>query len=223
VRLIDLSHSIHTGMPIWPGDPPVRLTPAAATSEVGYNLLSLELGSQSGTHVDAPFHVDDRAPTLGELPLERFVGPAVVADLRHLDEHAAIKPDHLEALRGRLAPGVVLLLCTGWSRHWGSPRYADHPWLHPDAASVALAAGIRTVGIDAPSIDRSAGGAGTAPPALETHRILAAEHVVIAENLTRLETLLEPAMKAATITVWLLPLALANADGSPVRAVAQIA
>jgi kynurenine formamidase len=42
---------------------------------------------------------------------------------------------------------------------------------------------------------------------------------VIAENLTNLVALLEPSVGA--VLVWLMPLGLQDADGAPVRAVAQ--
>lgn len=210
MRLVDLTHPIHTGMPVWPGDPTVDLRPAATVADQGWNLLALHLGSQSGTHVDAPFHVDDTLPTLSELPLERFTGPALVADLRGHGDGAPIGPDALRATLRRARPGDVLLLCTGWSAYWGTERYADHPWLHPDAARAVLAAGIRTVGIDAPSVD-------TDPAALPTHHVLADAHAVIAENLRGLEDLLDRPSRRGH--VWLLPLALDRADGSPVRAV----
>lgn len=213
--LIDLSHPIATGMPVWPGDPVVLLSPAAQVATTGYNLLAVQLGSQTGTHVDAPYHVDNDLPRLHEMPLDRFVGPAVVADLREVPAGAPIEPIDLEPIRPRLAPGVVLLLCTGWSRYWGQPEYADHPWLGPSAAHLVLDAGVRTIGIDAPSVDAAGGST-----QLHTHRLLAARHAVIAENLTNLEALLRPSAGAAR--VWLLPLALHDADGAPVRAVAQV-
>jgi kynurenine formamidase len=216
--LIDLSHPIATGMPVWPGDPVVRLRPAAELATAGYNLLAVELGSQTGTHVDAPYHVADDLPRLHEIPLDRFVGPAVVADLREVPAAAPIEPINLEPIRPRLAPGVVLLLCTGWSRHWGRAEYAEHPWLGPSAARLVVDAGVRTVGIDAPSVDASSPPPPGADP-LPTHRLLAARHVVIAENLTNLEALLEPSVGA--VQVWLMPLGLQDADGAPVRAVAQ--
>jgi len=222
VRLIDLSHPIVTGMPVWPGDPPVVLSPATTIAGHGYNLLALQLGSQTGTHVDAPFHVDDGLPGLDALPLERFVGPAVVVDLRHLPDREPIQPEHLAPVRSRLRAGIVLLLCTGRSIHWGSARYAEHPWLRPDTATAILAAGVRTVGIDAPSVDRSTDVASDPLPALAAHQVLAGGHAVIAENLTRLETLLERVHAGSGAVVWLLPLAIAGADGSPVRAVAQL-
>lgn len=210
MHLLDLTHPVRTGMPVWPGDPPVRLRPAARVATHGYNLLELHLGSQSGTHVEAPYHVDDALPRLDELPLHRFAGEAVVADVRGLPERTPIGPEHLIPVRNRLAPGVVLLLCTGWSAYWGTTRYAAHPWLDPTAAELLVTAGVRTVGIDAPSIDA------TAAPALPAHHVLAAAHAVIAENLTGLADLL-----TTPATVWLLPLALEHAEGSPVRAVAQ--
>jgi kynurenine formamidase len=181
----------------------------------GYNLLALELGSQAGTHVDAPYHVDDHLPRLDDLPLEVFTGPAVVSDLRHLGPSAPIREGDLAGLE--LSAGTVLLLCTGWSRHWGQPAYAEHPWLHPDTAAAVLTAGVRTLGIDAPSIDPTDT---SSVPVLDAHRVLAGGHAVIAENLTNLESLLDcPGRR----TVWLLPLPLAGADGSPVRAMAQVA
>ena len=214
--LVDLTQPVHTGMPVWPGDPEVVLEPAASVAAQGYNLLALRLGSQTGTHVDAPYHVDDALPALGDLPLERFTGRGVVADLRGLPSGTAITPAHLAPVADRLGPGTVLLLATGWSAHWGSPAYAGHPWLHTDAARLVVGAGTLAVGVDAPSID---------PPGatgLPAHHVLARAGAVIVENLTNLDALLRPPATDGHIQVWLLPLALARADGSPIRAVAEI-
>jgi len=89
-RYVDLSVPIATGMPVYPGDPEVELSPAATVSADGCNVLGLRLGSHTGTHVDAPYHVDDRLPTLDELPFDRFVGPAVVVDARDAGPRAAL-------------------------------------------------------------------------------------------------------------------------------------
>ncbi|NUR91375.1 MAG: cyclase family protein, partial [Nonomuraea sp.] len=84
MELVDLSVPVETGMPVYPGDPEVSVAPALTVARDGVNVLGLHLGSQSGTHVDAPFHVDDALPRLDELPLSRFAGPAVVVDARGL-------------------------------------------------------------------------------------------------------------------------------------------
>ncbi|MFD1275336.1 cyclase family protein [Streptomyces kaempferi] len=60
-------------------------------------------------------------------------------------------------------PAGILLLATGWSAHWGTDHYAAHPWLTPEAARSLVTAGVRTVAVDALSVDPT-GGAELRPP-----------------------------------------------------------
>ena len=221
--LVDLSVPLFSGMPVYPGDPKVCLTTALRATEDGVNVLRLHLGSQSGTHVDAPYHVDDVWPTLEGLPLDRFTGPAVVADVRGLEPRAAISTDHLAAALPRLRAGVVLVLATGWSAHWETDHYLAHPWLTPQAAQAVVDAGVRTLAVDALSVDP------TPDPddhhadlSLAAHRILCGAGAVIAENLTNLGPLLDAQAAGQPIEVSLFPLRLTAADGAPVRAVARL-
>ena len=55
----------------------------------------------------------------------------------------------------RLAPGVVVLLRTGWSAHYGTERYFEHPFLGADACRRMLDLGVRTFCIDAINIDET--------------------------------------------------------------------
>ncbi|POM24476.1 Kynurenine formamidase [Actinomadura rubteroloni] len=216
-ELVDLSVPLRTGMPVYPGDPEVAVASALTVARDGVNVQRLHLGSQSGTHVDAPFHIDDALPRLDQLPLERFAGPAEVLDARGREPRAPIGP---EALPAGLRPGVVLLVLTGWSEHWGTGRYLAHPYLAPETAEAIVAAGVRTVGIDALSVDR------TPPPGddsfdLAAHRVLCGAGAVIAENLTRVERVAVARAAGRSAEALLFPLSLA-ADGSPVRAVARL-
>lgn len=213
MRLIDLSVPVATGMPVYPGDPRVTVAPALSATDDGVNVLHLDMGSQSGTHVDAPFHIDDMLPTLDQLPLERFWGPAVVVDTRGAGPRTPLGPSLFE---GRLRAGTIVLVATGWSRHWGTDAYPAHPYLTPEAAELLVAAGIRTVGIDALSVDT------TPADDFPAHRILCGAHAVIAENLTGLDPLLDAQSAGEPIEVSLLPLRLPAADGAPVRAVARV-
>ncbi|TYK48273.1 cyclase family protein [Actinomadura decatromicini] len=218
VELLDLSVPIATGMPVYPGDPEVEAVPALTVADAGVNVLRLHMGSQTGTHVDAPFHIDDALPRLDELPLSRFTGPAAVLDARGLPPRAPIGP---ELLPDGLAPGVVLLIATGWSEHWGSDGYLAHPYPTPETAEAIVAAGVRTVGVDALSVDR------TPPPgadgfSLAAHRVLCGAGAVIAENLTGLGRVLAARDAGRAVDVSLFPIALAGADGAPVRAVARV-
>ncbi|WP_067461613.1 cyclase family protein [Actinomadura macra] len=218
VELVDLSVPVVTGMPVYPGDPEVAAVPALTVAESGVNVLRLHMGSQSGTHVDAPFHIDDALPRLDELPLSRFTGPAVVLDARGLPPRTPIPPD---ALPDGLAPGVVLLIATGWSSHWGTDAYLAHPFPAPETAAAIIARGVRTVGIDALSVDRTPP-PGSADFSLAAHRVLCGAGAVIAENLTGLDRLLAAQAAGLAVEVDLFPLALAGADGAPVRAVARL-
>lgn len=149
-ELIDLSVPIVSGMPVYPGDPPVSVVPALRTVTEGVNVQRLHLGSQTGTHVDAPWHIDDRLPRLDQIPLDRFTGRAVIVDARRRAARSPIGPD---ALPPGLRAGDVVLVATGWANHWGHPNYLAHPYLTPQTAQALIDAGIRTIGIDAPSVD----------------------------------------------------------------------
>ena len=213
MRLVDLSVPIVTGMPVYPGDPQVAVRPALTTAAHGVNVLHLEMGSQTGTHVDAPFHIDDSLPDLDALPLDRFIGPAVVVDARGLPPRTPIGPS---AVPKALRAGTIVLIATGWARHWGTDDYLSHPYLAEETASLLVAAGVRTVGIDALSVDP------TPTEELPAHRVLCGAHAVIAENLTGLDVLLKAQAAGDSIEVSLLPIRLAGADGAPVRAVARL-
>ncbi|MGW6726938.1 cyclase family protein [Nocardia sp. NPDC055029] len=215
MTLIDLTLPIHTGMPVFPGDPEVLLEQALRVATDGVNVLGVHLGSQTGTHVDAPAHLDDSLPTLDELPLERFTGPAQIVDARSVPARGVIGVEMFDI---DLAPGSVVLIATGWSSRWGTDDYLAHPCLSPAAAQLVVDAGIRTIGIDAPSIDPSEAESLDLP----AHRILCGAHAVIAENLTNLDRLLAAQSAGESIEVSLFPLRLSGADGAPIRAVARV-
>jgi kynurenine formamidase len=212
-RLVDLSVPLDEDVAVYPGDPPLRTRAAATTAVEGFNVLHVSMGSQTGTHVDAPFHVRDDGLRIDELPLTRFLTRLVCADVRGLPARGVIGVEHLAPVLHLLGPGSALVLHTGWAAHRGTPLYFDHPFLHPDAAAAVLARGVRTIGIDAPNPDPTVIGA--APALLPVHHLVAAADGILVENLTALDEI-------DLVDPWLsvLPLRLAGADGAPCRAVA---
>jgi arylformamidase len=220
-RLVDLTQPIRTGMPVYPGDPSVEVRPALTAAADTVNVSYVHLGSHTGTHVDAPLHVGDDLPDLDAVPLERFVGPAVLVDARGAAARSAIGADVLAPVRERLRPGVVVLVVTGWSDHWDTPDYLAHPWVSADLAGDLLAVGVRTVAVDTISVDFTPG-PGQEFRGLPAHLALARAGCVIAENLTGLAPLLADQAAGASIDIALLPLRFTRGDGSPVRAVATV-
>lgn len=209
---MDLSHTIGDGMPVYPGDPVPTLTRHCTIERDGYNVLEIRVGSQSGTHVDAPAHLDPAGATIDRLAPELFVGRGVVFDLRGLPARQRITRDLLVSRCEEVRHGDIALFHTGWARHYGSDAYYTHPFLDPAACEFLLEQGVRTFCLDAPSIEESAG----AEPGYPVHHLIAEAGGVIGENLCNLEQIDFP-----DPLVSLLPIKLEAGDGAPTRAVAM--
>lgn len=213
-RIVDLSHPVDDDTPVYPGDPVARFTPAATVAEDGYNVLHVRMGSQTGTHVDAPYHFLEDGARIDQLPLELFLGPAVLVDVRGKPPHGRIEWSDLEPYADRLTPGRMLVLHTGWDEHWGTDAYFDHPFLTGDAAVRVVAAGVRTVALDALSLDETVLD-GVPRDGFAAHFAVLGAGGVIVENLRNLDAVGTPEP-----VLSVLPLRFVGADGAPVRAVA---
>ena len=60
-------------MPTYPGDPTVSVAPALTIADDGASVHRLRCGTHTGTHIDAPAHLDSAGATLGERSIDRFV------------------------------------------------------------------------------------------------------------------------------------------------------
>jgi arylformamidase len=154
VKLIDLSQPLYDGSPNCPAHPPVRSTILKDHPERGWRVEFLALSNHSGSHVDAPLHKIAGGPSLDEMPLEQFAGPALIADLRGLAPSTPISIDMLRAKLRQPVRGMIVLVATGW----GQKRAHTHEWLYdspclsPEAARWLVESGINGVGIDHYSI-----------------------------------------------------------------------
>ena len=215
-RVLDLTQPLWDGCPAFPGDPPVRVRTIRTLDADGFTLESVHLSSHSGTHVDAPGHVLHAARgAITDYRPDHFVGPCVVADLRHKKDDDEILPDDLEPCRERLAPGDVLLLATGWPRFRGedTDRWMNHsPYLSAQGAEWICARGVKGVGIDHFTIGTTLEQFDRPP-----HEILLRRRIWIAEDLVIPDELLAAGRKWLYVGV---PLRLRGASGAPVRAVA---
>jgi kynurenine formamidase len=215
MTIVDLSHPIWTGMPVYPGDPPVRIAPATSIAESGVNVLALGLGTHSGTHVDAPSHSVDGGETIDLVDLGRLIGAARIIDVSGLAPRTSIDLDRVAEPLRAVSPGDIVLFRTGWSSKFNTDEYLDHPFLDPEVATRLLDSGVTTVGIDALSPDETR--RDDQAPLLPFHDVFLGAGGLIIENLTRLDAL--PADVPRFIG---LPLAIAGGDGSPLRAIAEV-
>lgn len=212
MAFIDLSQPLETGMTVFPGDPPVELRPAATVESDGYRVTAISCGSHAGTHIDAPSHTAPAGAALDDFPVGAFVFDVRVIDVRGLADREPIRPTSLPA-----DPAVdMLLFRTGWDAHWNTERYLDHPYLHPAAADRCAERGL-SIGIDAlnPDPTPSPNAAADEPDGFPAHAAVLGAGQFIVENLTNLDEL-------DAGTLYAFPLSLADGDGAPIRAVAEV-
>ncbi|HET7461755.1 MAG TPA: cyclase family protein [Longimicrobium sp.] len=200
-RVHDITRPVYAGMPVWPGDAPCSLAWTDHIARGGANAAALSYSVHTGTHADGPYHVLDDGARIGDVPLEAFFGPAHVVDAAGESEIGAAW------LEAHLPGGCQrLLLRTG---AWADPAVFPAAWpaLTVDAARLLVRRGVRLVGVDAPSPDP------LDSRDLPVHRVLLGAGVAIVENL------MLDGIEPAPYELVALPLRLAEADSSPVRAV----
>lgn len=207
MRIVDLTRPIREGMQVYPGDPEPTAEQTTTLAEEGFELHRLVLGSQTGTHLDAPSHTLAGGGHSDSVQLSRLIGRGVVIDVRRDEarEGGLISPGPWVE---DLEPGDIVLFRADWDRFDDTERAWQHPGLNPDLAVAIVARGVAAIGLDFASVDRH----GTD---LLAHRILAAGGVPVIENLTGLARVdwIDP-------LIIILPLAWPGLDGVPVRAVA---
>jgi kynurenine formamidase len=214
IKVVDLTLPVDSTTMVYPGDPLIDVVATDTAADSGFNVHRITVGSHAGTHVDAPFHIDDDGARIDEVDLRLFLAPAVLLDVRHRVDRERITRADLAPRLQELSAGVIAVVHTGWTIHWGTPRYYAHPFLDPDACAAILERGVVSIAVDAMSIDETvdAEHPGEGWPCHQ--QVLGAGGVLI-ENLAHLDRIDFPDPVLST-----LPLRLPGVDGSPVRAVA---
>lgn len=206
MRLYDISIGIEEGMPVWPGDPEVVLERFRSIGEGGdSNVSRMEISVHVGTHVDAPLHLIDGAPSVDALSLKSLIGRAYVV---HLRDAKVLDSPTLEA--AGIPPRTRrVLFKTSNSKHWSRGKKTfqkDFVAVHPDGAEWLVRKGVQLVGVDYLSVGPYDDGA-------PTHRILLEAGVVVVEGLDLSE------VSQGRYTLYCLPLKLIGSDGAPARAI----
>lgn len=150
-RFLDLSQPIFAGGPNCPAHPPVLSEISSDHIRGEWHWETLTLASHTGSHIDAPLHKLAGGTTIDAMPLERFTGPAYVADLRGIEPEAHITSELLKvALPNPLPADSIVLMATGW----GDIRERTERWLYkspkltPEAAEWLVENKIRGLGVD---------------------------------------------------------------------------
>jgi len=108
-RLIDISQPLGARTAVWPGDRPVTISWTMRRSDGdAVNVAAIAGTVHAGTHIDAPLHFHDDGAVPADLPLDAFVGPALVIDIVGRDVIDETVLPAVDAARGRGVAGELL-------------------------------------------------------------------------------------------------------------------
>lgn len=203
MKLIDLTMPINESTPVYPGDPKPEFRQVSFCEKSGYNEHRICMNTHFGTHIDAPWHMVEKGKRLTDFPIEKFVGRAVLIDVRGQEE--------IDAELDGVKKNDMLLLRTDHTKKISSPDFfTNKPVISRGFAERVVKKKISILGIDSftPAPDS---------PPFEIHKYLLENEVLCLENLVNLDLI-----PKKTFTLYVLPLKLDRIDGAPCRVVAQL-
>ena len=207
MKIYDVTVAISETVPIYEGDPKVKIDSFVSIANgSAANVSNVCFGAHTGTHVDAPNHFIDGTRTVGDLDVEKLIGPCLVVEVPA--DIVAIEPEHLPVLQDI----DRIVFKTRNSAFWNTPEdgfRTDFTYITLATAKTLADAGIKLVGIDYLSIE--APGAEGHP----VHITLLEKEIVILEGLDLRE------IAAGDYELICLPLKYVGGtgDGAPARTV----
>lgn len=208
MKIIDLSHTMHANMSVFPGTEPPHFEESNTVEKDGFQETKISMYSHTGTHIDAPAHMLKEGAFLGDFPIEHFMGSATIIDIEIMGKQIIELKDIL-IYEKNIKSVEYILIKTGWSKYWGEMEYFAHfPTLSIEAVKWLIQFSIKGIGIDTISIDAMNS------TNFPIHYMLFHKNLIVVENLTNLD-----AIKEKIFLFCCMPLKYDSADGSPVRAI----
>ena len=86
MEIFDISQTLQEGLAVWPGDPEFRVSRILQIQNgKGTNVSAFQMGTHTGTHLDAPLHLDDSGSGAESISLHHLFGPVRVFDVHSND------------------------------------------------------------------------------------------------------------------------------------------
>lgn len=199
---IDISQPLNSNLAHWPEDTPYQYDiPVTKTMSGSVNIGQITTSTHIGTHVDAPYHFLDNGKRILDLDINRYIGKCKVVDL---SEFPIINQ---KALKSKNLPYTDRLLIKTALPNDPTRFPEEVAYITPDAAAYMNGIGVKLVGVDTPSVDAI------------NSKALSGHHALHKQDIYILENVMLDGIEEGDYELVALPLALEEADGSPVRAV----
>jgi len=204
---LDISIPFGAHIPPWPGDVTFECGwTARRENGSSVNLAHMHLSAHSGTHADAPLHVESTWGASETLPLNAFVGDALVVSLpESLQAGRTVDANVIETLVREFQWSPRLLLRTGVTT---SARGFPEEWPSVDESAVQwlVSRGLRLLGVDCPSVDA------------RHSTTLPVHHALFASGAYVLENLALDGVAPGPYELSAAPIHVVGTDAAPVRA-----
>jgi len=178
------------------------------------NVTRFEMIVHTGTHVDAPRHFYLDGPAFDEIPLERLHGPGLVLRV-DVEAGGVIGVEDFERVAGRIEPGDIVALDTGWSEKFGTEEYDINPSISVEAAHWLVERGVTLLACDFATPDLALP---LRKPGFDwpVHQVLLSNGVLVCEHLRGVAPL-----AGKRVEFMFAALNICASDGAPARVLAR--
>lgn len=211
-KIIDLSNTIHTDLPGFPGLPKVEINRLFSAEKDGFTLTELKLHTHAGTHLDSPLHFEPDGKPLDQIPLEDLMGEAALVDVTYKTEKEGITPEDLEKQGQHIEEGDIVVFHTGWRKQRGhNPTWQEnYPYITKETAERLVNMRVKGVGIDTVAVDMFGS------PDFGVHHTLFRNDIFVVEEVWNLDKI-----GKERFFIAIMPLNIPGVDASPARVVAM--
>jgi arylformamidase len=202
--MIDISVTLSENTLIYPGDPKSEYGLIFSLDDGGVaNVGYINSGIHHATHVDAPYHFDNNGKKFDEMPMEHWVGAALVVDLTKSEK--CVKAEDLAGIPLEKYERILIKTKNSTDFYKRPEFYKEFIYLDKSACELFVEKGVKTVGLDYITVDPFGS------KNFYAHKTLLNNDVCIIEciNLENVE--------AGDYDLLCLPLKLAGTDGAPAR------
>ncbi len=221
-KLIDLTHTLESGIPTWNGGCGFKheldLDYDDCEGKDKFRVMNFWMHAGIGTHMDAPSHCIPGGKCIHEFDVNDLIFPCVVIDISaKADERYSLTPEDIRAFeskQGTIMKDSCVMIKTDWEKFWCSPEKYHNNHVFPSvsiqAANLLLQRGVAALGIDTLSPDRPEDG-------FKVHRAFLGNGKIVLENVAGLDKM--PPMGSY---IMALPIKVKQATEAPLRLVGLI-
>lgn len=202
---IDISLTIHPGMPYWPDNPAVKIEPSQCLAHGDVcNVSKLTIGTHTGTHVDGINHFIKGGMGIDQMPLDATIGRARVIEIK---DPKQIKVAEIEPHNIQEGERILFKTKNSTNALRSDTFVEDFVHISTDAAKYLAAKKVRTVGVDYLSVGGYEGNV------VEVH------HALLGSGIWAIEGLDLSQIEPGLYDLICLPIKLKDGDGGLARAI----